>query len=96
MNGLINDIITSSPDAKPLVDSLTARWVFITAAGWAAQNIVSWLELDQSTTTTVVAGLIGFVSFLGALVGIMRREGIKVPDWLIEILEAINKEPQKQ
>lgn len=88
MNALLTDIVSADPTAKPLRDSLSARWVVVMAAGWAAQNIVAWLELDQSTETTIVAGLLGLVSFLGALVGVMRRADIRVPDWLANFLEA--------
>lgn len=91
MSVLIDEIITSEPGAKPLMQSLSARGILLLAVGWAAQNIVAWLHLDQSTETTIVVGLLGFVSFVGALLGVMRRSGIKVPDWLIEILEAIER-----
>lgn len=92
MNKIVTDIITSSPDAKSLTDSMTARWVFVGAVGWAAQNISAWLQLDQSTTVTVTAGIFGFVTFLGALVGIMRRKGIAVPLWIVAVLESLTKE----
>lgn len=96
MNVLIDEIITSVPGAKPLQDSMTARWLLLMSVGWAAQNIVAWLHLDQSTETTIVVGLLGFVSFLAALLGVMRRSGIKVPDWLIEILEAVKEEERQR
>lgn len=95
MNTLVTDILESRPDAKPLAESMTARWLLVMAAGWAAQNLSAWLSLDQSTETTIVAGLLGFVSFLGALLGVMRRSGIRVPDWLVEILEAVTREAPK-
>lgn len=91
MNVLINEIITSVPGAKPLQDSMTARWLLLMAVGWTAQNIVAWLHLDQSTEATIVVGLLGLLSFAGALLGVMRRSGIRVPDWLIEILEAVEE-----
>jgi hypothetical protein len=93
MNTLITEILTADPDAKPLRDSLTARWLVVMAAGWAAQNLGAWLALDQSTTATLATGLLGLVSFLGALVGVMRRAGIRVPDWLHDLLSAATREP---
>lgn len=95
MNTLVAEIIDARPDAKPLRDSLSARWVVVMAAGWAAQNIVAWLALDQSMVATITAGLLGLVSFLGALVGVMRRADIRVPDWLVDALEAATREPPK-
>lgn len=95
MNVLIDEIITAEPGAKPLMQSLSARGIMLLAVGWAAQNIVAWLHLDQSTETTVVVGLLGFVSFIGALLGVMRRSGIRVPDWLIASLEAVQNEESK-
>lgn len=62
------------------------------AAGWAAQNIVAWLALDQSTVATITSGLLGFVAFLGALVGVMRRADIKIPAWLADLIEAAARE----
>lgn len=95
MNKLVSEIIDSRPDAKPLSESMTAHWLFVMAAGWTAQNIVAWLSLDQSSTATIVTGLLGFVSFLGALLGIMRRSGIRVPEWLVEFLDDVTKEEPK-
>lgn len=95
MNTLIADILESRPDAKPLAESMTARWVLVMTVGWAAQNITAWLSLDQSVEATIVAGLLGLVSFVGALIGVMRRSGIRVPDWLIEVLEAVTREAPK-
>lgn len=95
MSALIDEIVTSTPGAKPLVQSLSARGILLLAVGWAAQNIVAWLHLDQSTETTIVIGLLGFVSFVVSLIGVMRRSGVRVPDWLIELLEAMQKEESK-
>lgn len=95
MNKLITDIVTSVPEAKPLADSMTARWIFVGAVGWTAQNITAWLQLDQSTAVTIAAGIFGLVTFVGALVGTMRRKGIKVPSWLVDLLESIAKEDNK-
>lgn len=91
MSTLIDEIIASAPDAKPLTQSLSARGILLLAVGWAAQNIIAWLHLDQSTETTIVVSLLGFVSSLGALIGVMRRSGIKVPDWMIDILESVEE-----
>lgn len=95
MSDLLSEIIASNPDAKPLADSVTARWVLVMAVGWTAQNIVAWLQLDQSATATIVTGLLGFVTFLGAFVGIMRRKGIRVPGWIIALIDAVQNEQTK-
>lgn len=92
MNNLVREIVTSGPDAKPLTESSTIRWATLMAVGWATQNIVAWLQLDQSTAATVTAGLLGFITFAGALAGTMRRSGIRVPDWVVEILVAASKD----
>lgn len=95
MSTILSDIVESSPDAKALKDSMTARWLVVMAVGWTAQNIVAWLHLDQSLTATVATGLLGLISFVGALIGIMRRSGIRVPGWLVAFIDAVQNEERK-
>lgn len=95
MSAMIDEIITYEPYAKPLMQSLSARGIMLLAVGWAAQNIVAWLALDQSMVATITAGLLGLVSFIGALVGVMRRADIRVPDWLVDVLENMTSEAPK-
>jgi hypothetical protein len=87
MNEILEEIVTSRPGAKPLSQSMTFHWLVVGAIGWTIQNLAAWLTLDQSDTATLAAGVFGFLTFVGALLGIMRRRGIRVPDWLVELIE---------
>lgn len=95
MNELLEDIILSRHDAKPISQSMTYNFLLMGAIGWTIQNIANWLMLDQSGIETLTVAVYGLLTFIGALLGIMRRSGIRVPSWMIEAIEAVLSRQQK-
>lgn len=77
------EIAESAPGAKPLWRSMSLNGATVMAITWAIHNLAVWWVLDESTESLMVFAAIGALSYATVVVATLRRNDIKVPNWIV-------------
>ena len=86
---IAEEVVTSTADAKTIWQSVTFKGATAMAVAWTAHNISSWLVLSEPTVTMVVWSVVGALSYATVVVGVLRRNDIKVPNWIAAAAELV-------